>query len=105
MKFKIDENLPVEFAELLLEAAYDAVTVAAQALQGRDDSTVVDVCVQEERVLVTLDLDFADIRMYPPQDFPGFIVLRVSHQDKQHLTEVFQRAVPLIGQEPLEHHL
>ena len=56
MKFKIDENLPVEFAELLLEAAYDAVTVAAQALQGRDDSTVVDVCVQEERVLVTLDL-------------------------------------------------
>ena len=27
MKFKIDENLPVELADLLQEAGYDAVTV------------------------------------------------------------------------------
>jgi predicted nuclease of predicted toxin-antitoxin system len=27
MKFKIDENLPTEFAEILQEAGYDAMTV------------------------------------------------------------------------------
>lgn len=27
MKFKIDENLPVELADLLQEAGYDAMTV------------------------------------------------------------------------------
>lgn len=105
MKFKIDENLPVEFAELLTSAAHDAVTVLTQGLQGTDDPTLADVCVQEDRILVTLDLDFADIRSYPPQDFPGFIVLRVGRHDKRHLMAVFQRAISLMDQEPLARRL
>lgn len=40
MKFKVDENLPLEFAELLIAAGYDAVTVVAEGLQGRDDATI-----------------------------------------------------------------
>ena len=31
---------------------------------------------------MTLDLDFANIRAYPPGEHPGIIVLRVKHQDK-----------------------
>jgi hypothetical protein len=34
MKFKIDENLPVEIAALLQEAGYDATTVLDQELGG-----------------------------------------------------------------------
>lgn len=34
MQFKIDENLPVEIAELLLDAGYDAKTVHEQKLGG-----------------------------------------------------------------------
>jgi predicted nuclease of predicted toxin-antitoxin system len=30
MNFKVDENLPVEVAELLKQAGYDAVTVSEQ---------------------------------------------------------------------------
>ncbi len=105
MKFKIDENLPIEFAELLTDATHDAVTVSTQGLRGTDDPTLVDICMREDRILVTLDLDFADIRSYPPQDFPGFIVLRVARHDKRHLMEVFQRAISLIDREPLKRHL
>ncbi len=105
MKFKIDENLPIEFAELLIAQGHDALTLFEQRLQGKADPTVAGVCLQEGRVLVTLDLDFADLRAYPPRQFPGFIVLRVEHQDKRHLLDVFRRSIPLIGQEPLEHCL
>ena len=35
MRFKIDENLPVEAAELLRQAGHDAVTVLEQHLGGR----------------------------------------------------------------------
>lgn len=34
------------------------------------------MCVKEGRILLTLDLDFADIRVYPPQALPGLVVLR-----------------------------
>ncbi len=105
MQFKIDENLPVEIAELLIQASYDALTVVSQGLQGKPDPTIVDVCVHERRVLVTLDLDFADIRACPPHRYPGFIVLRVKRQNKKHLIQVFQRIVPILGQEQVEGRL
>ena len=97
MRFKIDENLPVELAELLANAGHEASTVFAQRLQGENDSRIAQVCARERRVLITLDLDFADMRTYPPQDYPGFIVLRVGSQDKGHILHVFQRAIALIG--------
>jgi len=43
---------------------------------------VVTTSRSEDRVLVTLDLDFADIRSYPPGEHSGIIVLRLKSQDK-----------------------
>lgn len=105
MQFKIDENLPIEIAALLINAGYDAKTVNEQKLQGVKDNALIDVCSSEHRVLVTLDTDFSDIRAYPPQDFSGIIVLQVRSQAKQHLIETFYRIIPLIGREPLKQHL
>lgn len=78
LKFKVDENLPIEVATLLVDAGHDAVTVLDQDLGGRPDPEVVAVCRQEERVVVTLDLHFCDIRAYPPADSAGIIVLRLA---------------------------
>jgi predicted nuclease of predicted toxin-antitoxin system len=95
MKFKTDENLPTEAADLLRSAGHDAVTVGEQRLGGAVDSTLGAVCQREGRVLVTLDLDFADIRAYPPSRYPGFVVLRLSRQDKAGVLRVIARTIPL----------
>ena len=105
MKFKIDENLPIEFADLLIVRGYEATTVIGQKLQGKQDNAILDACLREKRILVTLDLDFANVRIYPPSQFPGFIVFRVVHQNKRILANLFQRIIPLINQKPLEHRL
>ena len=105
MRFKIDENLPVEVAELLQEAHHDAMMVTAQGLMGEDDNRIIDVCLQEERTLITLDLDFADARAYPPRQFKGIIVLRLQTQGKKHLLAVFSRLLPLLEREELYGHL
>jgi predicted nuclease of predicted toxin-antitoxin system len=60
-RFKLDENLPRDAQALLLAAGHDAHTVNDRRLAGRPDSKIFDVCLNEDRVLVTLDLDFADI--------------------------------------------
>jgi predicted nuclease of predicted toxin-antitoxin system len=66
MKFKIDENLPFEAARTWRQAGYDAETVADEGLSGSADETIADRISDEARVLLTLDLDFANIRAYPP---------------------------------------
>ena len=57
-------------------------TVADESLSGANDAIVAGASRSEDRILVTLDLDFANIRAYPPGEHSGIIVLRVKHQDK-----------------------
>lgn len=97
MQFKIDENLPIEIAEVLADAGYDAETVYDEHIAGIKDEGIKDVCIRENRVLVTLDMDFSDIRTYPPSELSGIIVLRVGIQSKKHVIKVFRRIIPLIG--------
>jgi predicted nuclease of predicted toxin-antitoxin system len=75
MKFKIDENLPVEVATALRGAGHDAFSVVDQGLRGQVDATIAEVCKREGRALVTLDLDFANVQAYPPAEYSGLIVL------------------------------
>ena len=105
MKFKIDENLPVEVSDLLVGAGYDAVTVWDQQLHGATDAEIATVCQEEDRILITLDLDFANIQVYPPQELPGLIVLRLRRQDKLHVLDVMNHLIPVLSTEPLRHLL
>ncbi len=77
MKFKIDENSPVEVANLLTEQGHDALTVFQEHLDGAPDSYISIVCRREKRALITLDTDFADIRAYPPQN-----LIRIAREKK-----------------------
>ena len=105
MLFKVDENLPVELAELLSDLGHDTKTVNDQRLQGVNDRALLELCDKEKRTLVTLDIDFSDIRTYPPQDHEGIILLRVGNQSKKHVLQVFERILPLFSQEPIKGRL
>ena len=83
MKFKIDENLPLESAKMLRDAGYDAETVRDEGLEGKPDSRIYSVCLEESRILITLDVGFSNILVYPPGKHAGVIVLRLSNQSKQ----------------------
>lgn len=103
--FKIDENLPVEAAGLLRQAGYDVRTVLEQGIGGSPDLDVATVCQREQRALITLDKDFADIRAYPPGEYDGLIVLRILHQDKPSVLALMERLLPLLARESLARHL
>ena len=83
MKLKIDENLPSECAVLLSNASFEADTVIDERLAGADDSVIANRCRADDRVLLTLDLDFANVQSYPPLQHAGIIVLRPKRQDKR----------------------
>ncbi len=76
MKFKLDENLPVEVAALFREAGHDALTILDQQMGGQADDKIIRICKKERSALITLDLDFSDIKSYPPSEHYGIFVLR-----------------------------
>ncbi len=76
MRFKLDENLPHLATNIFLEAGHDADTVFDEDLAGQPDEIVVAAAVSENRVLVTLDLDFSDLRAYPIGTHCGIVVPR-----------------------------
>ncbi len=95
----------MELAEDLRAAGHEAVTVDGQRLVGASDRQLSEVCKTEGRIFVTLDLDFADIRTYPPNEHSGLIVLRLARQDKPHVLDVFRRTLKAVGHVPLEGRL
>lgn len=57
MRFKVDENLHPEVADVLRQSGHDALTVYEQGLRGHADGEVAGVCQKEDRAILTLDLD------------------------------------------------
>jgi len=68
---------------------------------GRPDPDIAAVCLAEKRAIITLDLDFADIRTYPPASYAGLVVLRVSSQDREHVLAVCRGLLPMFETEVL----
>jgi predicted nuclease of predicted toxin-antitoxin system len=76
MRAKLNENIDARIAVVLRGAGHDATTVREQGLHGSADSDLCRICISENRVLITLDLDFSNVLRYPPEGTSGIIVLR-----------------------------
>jgi len=101
MQFKIDENLHDDVAALVSSHGHHCETVHNEGLRGSQDQELISACKTENRALITLDLDFADIRSYPPDEYPGIIVLRLSSQSRQNVLDVIAKAISLADVEPV----
>jgi predicted nuclease of predicted toxin-antitoxin system len=105
MRAKLDESMPSEAAEALRHAGWECDTVHDEGLSGADDARVASVCRDEERVLFTLDLDFADIRAYPPTEYLGIVVFRPGRPSRDAVLALLARALPVLLSEWVAHQL
>jgi len=105
MRFKLDENMPIEVAELLNSNGHNASTVLDEQINGAIDAKIALICQTEDRILITLDLDFADIRAYPPRSYPGLVVLRLKQTNRRYVIEFAPRLLKLLDKEPIQHRL
>jgi predicted nuclease of predicted toxin-antitoxin system len=53
MKFKLDENLPIELVDLLAAHGHDVHTVPGESLTGRNDTIIFNAAVAECRLFLT----------------------------------------------------
>lgn len=90
---KLDENLSQAHVEFLNGAGYCAERVTDEGLSGADDAAVWQRAVAEGRFFLTLDLDFADVRRFPPGGHPGILLLRPRNRSRDAVQEILQRVI------------
>ena len=80
MKFKLDENFGPTVHEVFQRRGLDCHTVVAEGLAGADDPAVLAAAMAEDRVLVTLDRDFTNVLLYPPEATSGVAVVQLGRR-------------------------
>jgi predicted nuclease of predicted toxin-antitoxin system len=101
MKFKLDENLHPENGDLLQERGHDVATVYDQGLRGHEDPEIAEACRQEGRILLSFDLDFSNITMFPPENYAGLIVLRLRAKGRKAVRKVLGQVLSHLDVEPV----
>ena len=77
MRFLADESVYVAIVRALRDLGHDVVDLKEKKVYGVPDDEVFQLAVEQGRILVTMDLDFGNILLYPPGTHPGIIVLKL----------------------------
>ena len=75
MNFLTDENIYKPIITHLRELGHDVLDIKKLKLFGISADEILKIALKENRILITLDTDFADIR-FLPTSCHGVIVLR-----------------------------
>lgn len=77
MRFLLDANLPLSSADVFRSHGHEASHVREIGMSHCTDADIAAHAQQTQSALVTRDLDFADVRAYPPASYHGLIVVRL----------------------------
>ncbi|WP_406694803.1 DUF5615 family PIN-like protein [Singulisphaera sp. Ch08] len=102
MLLKLDEKLGERGRQLFTDAGHNVATVAEQGLTGADDRRLIEVCGAERRCLVTLDLDFSNPFLFPPEHYAGIAVLRPRRLIPVELYATVNTLIAALARNPIE---
>ena len=106
MKIKLDENLGARGTDILRRSGHDVASVVDKGLRSAADMRVADVCKQERRCLVTLDLDFGNPLRFRALEYHGIAVLRLPEPaTRGHLEQALATLVTRLAEASIERKL
>jgi predicted nuclease of predicted toxin-antitoxin system len=84
---------------------HDVVAVFDVGLCGATDNDVRQFSIENDRVLVTLDADFANVIRFPPESTPGVVRLRIHPPSEAAIREALRRVLLLLSNTDLRGRL
>jgi len=88
----LDHCVPRRYLALLAEWGYQAQINTAYLPADAPDVQVIALAQEQDTVLLTFDLDFANVLQYPPKDYAGILVVRNGAEDETVLDQTLKAA-------------
>ena len=105
MKFILDANMPYS-AKKLFRRPNRAVHVRDIGLAEASDDEIIERAIAEEAIIVSRDLDFANILLHPLDTHRGAVILRVpSYFTAEHINKVLKQFLLVISTKSLSRAL
>jgi predicted nuclease of predicted toxin-antitoxin system len=93
MKFLADMGISPRSVKGLSEAGHDAVHLTERGLGRLTDSAILDIARQENRVVLTSDLDFGDLLAASHESLPSVIIFRLKDMRSSNITYYLEQAL------------
>jgi len=93
MRIFCDQNILTETVTFLRSLGHDVTSTRECGLSCAGDAEVLDEAVRQDRVLLTYNADFSDIRSFPVGTHSGIMRLRVLEQTAECLHPILERAL------------
>lgn len=95
MKFLADMGISLRTVSWLRSAGYDVVHLREQGLQKLPDDQILMKACAEERIILTVDLDFAQLLAVSGDSLPSVILFRLGNENynviNQCLTDILNQ--------------
>ena len=105
MKFLADECVYHITVKALRNWGHDVFTVQEAGLAGHENGDILEYAVGTGRILITNDMHFSNIIIYPPTQHLGIIVLKIRPRFLDSVHMVLSRFLDTIDQEDMKRTL
>ena len=93
MRLLADENLPRAAVFALRDRGYDLLWVR-EACAGASDPSIVELAIQEKRIILTFDKDFGQLVIEGGRvEVPGVILLRIAVSSAKEVATTIERVI------------
>ena len=79
MKFLVDMPLSPKTAEYLRSLGYDTIHLFEVSQERATDSEIIEMAKKQNRIILTMDIDFSTILAHTGASTPGVIIFRIRY--------------------------
>lgn len=103
MKFLVDMPLSPQLAVWLREHGHDADHVSAIGLHNAKDHRILEIARQQNRIIITADLDFPQLLAISHAADPGVILFRGGNYSDEQMLQLLRRVLDNYPENKLVH--
>lgn len=103
MRLLADANIYQPIVQHLKGLGHD-VFYLGQELKPLNDEEVLNLAINEKRILLTFDLDFSDIR-FLPKIYPGIIILRFKKTPVKEINQMLEKLFNEVSKNKMKNSL
>ena len=101
LQFIVDENVRKEVTNFLKAGGHDVLILAS----GTKDEDIARIGKQTKRIILSHDQHFADILMYPPEEYSGIIRIKIHPPSAPAIISALKDFLSKIGSDKLDKKL